>query len=29
LVIHARQVAREFKAEPKDLYPPAKQPWER
>lgn len=28
IVIHARQVIREFRADPKDLYPRAKQPWE-
>ena len=29
LAVHARQVVTEFKADPKDLYPPTKQPWER
>lgn len=29
LAIHFRQVFKELRADPKELYPPAKQPWER
>lgn len=29
LVVHFRQVFQVMSADPKDLFPPAKQPWER
>lgn len=29
MVLHLRQIFKEVKADPKEIYPPAKQPWER